>query len=685
MLIPDNLLRSEWLYLSNPFTPIITADVDWLQDLPFSVQFDDIYYSAESGIEQSRHVFIDGNDLINRWKALHDEQKSLFTIAETGFGTGLNFLLTWHLWNQYAPKDAHLHYISCEKHPLSLDELQKSLLKWPELAEEATELLAHYPVLTPGYHQLSLARGCVSLTLMLGDALDCYEQLLECGEARLESELRTAFVDAWYLDGFTPRKNEEMWSESLLAIIAMLSRKNTTLATYTVAAPVKAALQHAGFVINKRKGFGSKRHMLIACFNQSTILKQKGRHTPWHIGYPQTRSCNSAIIIGAGLAGCFIAHTLAKRGWKITLIDEAQQVGSGASANQQAVLFPKLSAYKSPLTQFMLSSFLYATHFYKSILKSHPIGELSGSILLAHNKKELNAQESLKEWLSHYPELGVLVNAKQASELAGMQLNQPGLFIPLSGWLNSPELCRVLIDNELITLCTKEKADSLIYAEGQWVVNDKAASVVILANGNHVSDFPQTASLPVKSIRGQMSAIKATDSTCLLKIPLCADGHVLPAEQGVHAFGASFDLGSSSATISAEDDEHNYTKLLRIASECSWSKEIVNHWAGIRASTPDYLPLAGPVAIAKEFMTLYANLQTNSKRWIPQSGPYYPGLYVFAGFGSRGLTTIPLSAEWLASHINDEISCLPRNLVQALSPSRFLRKDIIRGLFLSDY
>lgn len=670
--------------MSSPFIPIITADIDWHQDLPFSIQFDDIYYSAESGIEQSRHVFIDGNDLINRWVLLHNEQRKIFTIAETGFGTGLNFLLTWHLWKQHAPKDAHLHYISCEKHPLNVNELQKSLSQWPELAEEAKELLAQYPVLTPGYHQLSLTEGCVTLTLMLGDVLDCYEQLLECGEAKLESEIRSACVDAWYLDGFAPRKNKEMWSESLLTIIAMLSDKNTTLATYTVAAPVKKGLQQVGFVIDKRKGFGPKRHMLTARFKQNSIPKLRNRHTPWHIGHPRSRSCNSAIIVGAGLAGCFMAHTLAKRGWKVTLIDEADQVGSGASANQQAVLFPKLSAYKSPLTQFMLSSFLYATHFYKSILQSHSIGELSGSMLLAHNKKESLAQESLREWLSHYPELGVLVNAEQASGLAGMQLNQSGLFIPRSGWLNSPELCRLLIDNELITLHTNEPVGSLIYEQGQWIINDKSASVAILANGHRVTDFQQTANLTIKSIRGQMSAVEATDSTRQLKIPLCADGHVLPEEGGIHTFGASFDLGVSSAIIRAEDDEHNYTKLRHIAAECYWSKRIVNHWAGVRASTPDYLPLVGPVAVANEFKTLYANLQTNSKRWIPQPGPYYPGLYVFAGFGSRGLTTIPLSAEWLASHLNNEITCLPRNLVHAMSPSRFLRKDIIRGLFLSD-
>ncbi|VEB37391.1 FAD dependent oxidoreductase [Legionella cherrii] len=142
------------------------------------------------------------------------------------------------------------------------------------------------------------------------------------------------------------------------------------------------------------------------------------------------------------MAGCFTAYTLNKRGWKVTLIDELGQVGHGGSANQQAVLFPKLSAYNSPLTQFMLSAFLYAARAYQRILNQAKIGELCGSLLLAYSDKEKAAQSSLHSWLAHYPELGSLVDIQHASELAGLLLDKPGLYIPLSGWINSPELCQ---------------------------------------------------------------------------------------------------------------------------------------------------------------------------------------------------------------------------------------------------
>jgi tRNA 5-methylaminomethyl-2-thiouridine biosynthesis bifunctional protein len=662
--------------VSNLFVPIKTAELDWHQDLPFSIQYDDVYHSSASGIEQSRYVFIDGNNLISRWQNALDQ--SQFTIAETGFGTGLNFLLTWQLWEHHAPDQHCLHFISCEKHPLTRDDLIKSLACWPQLEKQAAQLIEHYPVLTPGYHHLIFANGRVRLTLMLGDALECYEQLLICGEANLERSLRTTHVNAWYLDGFAPAKNQSMWSDSLMKVIAMLSQEGTTLATYTAAGIVKDNLRQHGFIVEKKKGFGPKRHMISAYFSPSELVSLKKRHTPWHVRQPERYNERSALIIGAGLAGCFTAHCLAKRGWKVTLIDELNEVGQGASANQHAVLFPKLSAYNSPLTQFMLTAFLYASREYQAILSQHDIGVLNGSLLLAFNQKEQQAQTSLEDWLNQYPSLGSLVNAQQASELAGIPLQHSGLFIPLSGWINSPDLCQLLIRTEGITLITDTTVDQLVF-DKRWRVNNYEAEVLILANGYKVTAFPETESLPIKPIRGQMTAISTTSETAALRIPLCADGHVLPAHRGTHYLGASYELKTDHATIKEQDDLLNLGKLKQIAPGVSWSHEVKSHWAGVRATTTDYLPIVGRVADTTAFNTLYAGFESNAKRWIAKAGPYYPGLYACTGFGSRGLTTIPLCAEWLAALINNEMTFLPRNLQQALSPARFLRKDIVRG------
>lgn len=626
--------------------PIIPANLGWFVNKPFSRQFENAVYYEEAGFENNTQFFIQANELPKRWLAL--EKNTCFTIAETGFGVALNFLLTWYYWEQYAPRSARLIYISCEKHPLRKNDLKRCLTNWPQLATQAQQLLDNYPILTPGYHHLVFEQGRVTLNLMLGDVYECFEQLLICKDPQLEYSIRKRFVDAWYLDGFSSAINSSMWSENLMGVIAQLSRENTTI----------ASSEPSQYLADRKK----------------TFIKPE---TPWHYSATVLPKGKTAIIVGAGLAGCFTAFFLAQKGWKVTLLEELEAVGYGASANPQAVLFPKLSAYQTPLTELMLTAFVYASQFYKKFLQDKDLGELKGSLLLAYTDKEKKAQQSLNDWLISYPELGQLVGAKEGSDLCGLSLNQPGLFIPLSGWINSPQLCEFLINSPQISLMLKQKVEFLEFVKDHWKINNLSASVVILANGNKMNDFVQTKHLPLQSLRGQMSCIAASEASSQLKIPLCAKGHVLPSKNNRHWLGASFDLGCSNVLIKDEDDQHNLEKIPNQNHHQLWSKQLVDHWAGIRASTPDYLPLVGSVPKEQEFLERYKGFALDSKRWIPHSGPYYQGLYVCSGFGARGLTTIPLCCEWLASLINEEIGCLPRTLIKAISPARFLRKNLI--------
>lgn len=671
--------RSKSFKVSGLFVPIQPAEIEWQGDTPFSTQYQDVYFSTEGAIAQSTYVFIDGNHLIARWNALERTSEIEFNIAETGFGTGLNFLLTWHFWALHAPPQAKLHFISCEKHPLRKNDLLKCFEKWPQLKQYYEQLLAQYPVLTPGYHHLIFSNGRVKLTLMLGEALESYEQLLLCGDSLMESELRAAAIDAWYLDGFSPSKNEAMWSESFISVIAMLSKPGSTLATYTAAAPVKTYLSRYGFTIEKKKGFATKRHMLTAYLQYHQPSHTKKRVTPWCIPSRQILKEKKAFILGGGLAGCYMAYALAKRGWNITLFDQSNAVGSGASGNERAVLFPRLSAYRSPFTQFMLYAFLFALRSYRDFFNQCQLGEFKGLFLLAFNEKERKAQKNLQPWLLSYPELGRLVNSEEASRLCGVPMDKEGLYIPMSGWLNSPDLCHHLIQSEKIKTVLNASINELTYQNPNWCLNDHEAPIVILANGYQLNQFPQSRSLPIRAIRGQMSVIQSSASSQCLNIPLCGEGHVLPEIKGEHYFGASYGLDNTSEMVFEQDDEVNHKKLLTLAPQVNWSKAITHHWAGVRASTPDYLPMVGPVPVENLFKQQYAQLETNANRWIAQAGPFYPGLFACAGFGSRGITTIPLSIEWLASFLNGEMSLLPRHLIQAISPARFLRRDIIRA------
>jgi len=190
------------------------------------------------------------NDLASRFK---DLKNTKFTIAETGFGTGLNFLSTWQLWSELAPSDSCLHFISVEKYPLTLNDISLALAYWPTLAEYSQQLLAQYQQLSPGIHQLSFADGKVTLNLLIGDVAEMLPQM-------------TISIDAWFLDGFSPAKNPDMWSATLFQNMARLSHPLTTFATFTSAGDVRRGLQAVGFQVKKLAGFGKKREMLRGHF-----------------------------------------------------------------------------------------------------------------------------------------------------------------------------------------------------------------------------------------------------------------------------------------------------------------------------------------------------------------------------------------------------------------------------------
>ena len=247
------------------------AQLDWISGQPHSTEYDDIYFSVDNGLEETRHVFLAGNRLHERWQQLADNGTTgaIFTIAETGFGTGLNFLCAWQAWNtHFAHRNLHvgqganpnaiqnadcatprLHFISTELHPLTQADLAAALALWPELAPYSSQLVAQYQYIAAGWHGLEFDAGRVTLTLLVGEVASTLPQL-------------RAKVDAWFLDGFSPAKNPAMWQASLYAQMARLSVPDTTFSTFTSAGMVRRGLQEAGFQVTKVHGFGRKREML---------------------------------------------------------------------------------------------------------------------------------------------------------------------------------------------------------------------------------------------------------------------------------------------------------------------------------------------------------------------------------------------------------------------------------------
>ncbi|MEY3017378.1 MAG: hypothetical protein RL336_513, partial [Pseudomonadota bacterium] len=241
-------------------TEFKTAKLHWDDHAaPRSGDYGDVYFSVDDGLRESEYVFLQHNQLADRFAALQDSPSSLFNIIETGFGTGLNFSLTVDLWQRYAPKRARLRFISIEKHPLSVDDLHRAYQHWPSLADIAQSWIAHYPPIFPGHHLCRPFQG-IELWLAFDDVARVLDELLPCLHPHFRGQ--PSAVDAWFLDGFAPSKNPDMWRDALFQRMSELSNKRTTFATFTAAGFVKRGLVSAGFDVKKVPGFGRKRDML---------------------------------------------------------------------------------------------------------------------------------------------------------------------------------------------------------------------------------------------------------------------------------------------------------------------------------------------------------------------------------------------------------------------------------------
>lgn len=665
--------------MSIQFKPVNNACISWKNGIPYSNDYQDIYFSIENGLKESLHVFIQGNQLIERWSKQVQDESFQFVIGEIGFGSGLNFLISWALWEKHAPKNARLHYYSVEKNPLSYSDLEKCIKLWPSITQYGLQLLESYPILTPGMHTLHFSDNRVNLHLMLDDALSAFQNLLICGDPNFELNQRQAFFDAWFLDGFSPKNNPDAWSDELFATLSMLSNKNTTLSSFSVAGKVKRSLQDAGFKIQKSIGFGLKKNNLIGTWEKipASIVK---RNTPWHVGYQNKIANKQAIVIGAGLAGACIANALAHRGWKVKVLDSNNAPGQGASGNHHAILFPNLSAYAAPLTEFMLSTYLYAHRFYQNCINKWDVpGEFEGILQLDNPRKPFSAQKDLEKWLTKYPDLGQFVNDEQASKLSGVEIKSDALFIPLSGWIDSPALCAQLIHQPHIEYIANTTVQTLLKQDEYWYVDGHQAEIVIIANGYQANQFMQTQYLAIQPIRGQMTYISCSNASQNLRIPLCGEGHILPGFNNMHGIGATYGLTLRDADCQFADDEINFYKINRLPINLGLSLDIKGNWAAVRAGTLDHLPIVGPIADSICFNQDFQSVSADPNRWLPSCGKYVDGLYILSGFGSRGITTIPLSAEYLATIINREVSILPRSLMESISPARFLLRSLVRG------
>lgn len=708
-----------------------------------SSQFDDVYSSKVGAIEESLYVFIEQNHLPERWKALSNQtlaeptfsdqtlpERALskqttshdikhFTIAETGFGTGLNFLLSAKLWLEIAPATAKLIYISTEKYPLRKDDLIRSHQDWPELCSYCQELQDNYPVTIEGMHTLDLFDGRIQLQLLLGDSTEQFHQQLATPYPDLTQPINQC-VDAWFLDGFAPKKNPEMWSADLFESIYRLSKAGTTYATFTAAGIVRKGMAGAGFRNEKRKGFGRKRDMLAGTFvglprTNSLPLEPKERNHKhpalWYLDqslYCQSKpvfSEKTVAIIGGGLAGCINAWQLANDGYKVTIYDRHSQPAQEASGNPQGVLYSKLSHQNSDVSRFSLTSLLFSYRFYQQLFKDHILaedkdGKLCGTLQLAYNDEQQKLQSLLKETFENCNDFVNFLTPQQASEQAGIDIEHQALFIKKSGWINPVALCNQLIQHENIAF---KQADidqiqfhktepnsgfwQLIPNESSNTHGELITQHLIIANSHYAKQFNLIDPLPLQKIKGQITTLTIDpdkgQGLAKLKTAINHEGYLAPVINNTLCFGATFELKADSLAITQEGQDENIAKLgkhIPSIKDELLIENITGGRAAYRCASTDYLPIAGKVPIQKQFEQNYALLSKNRKAHIPIMGDYWPNLYLNIGHGSRGLTSAPLTASLIRAHINNMPTPVDSEMEKSINPARVIIRKLVKKL-----
>ena len=664
--------------------PIVPAEVDFSDPLsPRSPRFDDRYHAAYGAFEQAAHVFLGGNDLPSRW-----QEQDAFTILETGFGLGNNFLATWAAWRADAQRCARLRFISIEKHPLRRDDLRRALggSSQPALA---AQLCDAWPPLTPDMHLLGFDDGRVELLLVLGDACEQLRQII-------------ASVDAFYLDGFAPDRNPQMWSPGIFKALSRLSAPGATAATWSAARAVRDGLQQAGFAWRAADGIGGKRHITLARFEPRAPLRKPVART----GDARTKR---VAIIGGGLAGAACAQALAREGLPCTVFDRHALPAGGASGNVAGLFHGVFHPQDGMHARAHRAAALAARDAAGRALAGGVAGQAAGLLRLEPEQSDaapLLAQLARSglpgDYLQAWP-------AGQVQAAGGPPC--AAWFYPGGGWISPAELARWWLATDGVQWRGNVGVSRLESRDGRWHLFDDAgrpidsADAVVLANAGDATSLWSRATdarcgalaadgqwiAQLATTRGQVSIV-AADTPGLRPPgqPIAGSGYALTLPDGAVMCGATSTADDLEAAIRLADHAHNLRQLAAVtgsrpqatAAQATGSADDFEQLAaalmaegrlqgrvGWRATPADRLPMIGAVPLQPAADD--PALPDQPRHW-----PRVPGLFVAAGFGSRGLTWAPLAGRLIASWIGDAPYPLPADLVDALDPARFATRKV---------
>ncbi|QTN25199.1 FAD-dependent 5-carboxymethylaminomethyl-2-thiouridine(34) oxidoreductase MnmC [Rhizobacter sp. AJA081-3] len=632
--------------------PIVAARIEpSAEGLPYSPTFADVYHPRAGAMEQARHVFLAGNGLPGRWAGRDD-----FVIAETGFGLGNNFLATWAAWRADPQRCARLDFLSVELHPPTRDELAA----WPReiaLAPLAAELAAQWPALTHNLHRLSFDEGRVRLHLAFGDV------------ARWVPEW-VAGVEAFFLDGFAPARNPQMWDRRLFKAIARLAVPGATATTWSAARSVREGLQAAGFTVSKAPGQGGKRDITVARFEPAP--SRRGAPP----GRPHARSTDSrAIVVGGGLAGCASAWALAEQGWRTTVIDRRDEPALEGSGNPAGLFHGVVMRHDGTHARWLRAAALAFEPIAREAVSGGVAGAVDGLLRLEPQAASVQAMQDVIEQLGLPAQYVQALAAVQASQRAGLALTHPAWFYPGGGWISPRDLAAWYLRRagplsawrgRVEVAQVRRVGDEWQVLDAQGEVIDSAPALVLASAGDTLRLLGAPA-WPIDPVRGQIS-IAPFGRIILPKLPLAGAGYVLPALAGAAIFGATAQPGDLDAAVRMEDHRLNLERLAQLTG-CPDELDAasLSGRVGWRWTAGDRLPVIGAVPDAD----LPAVGSADQPRFIARQ----PGLFVFTALGSRGIGVSALGARLLAAWVSGAPSPVEASLMDAVDPARFAARD----------
>jgi len=608
-------------------------EIDWKDDgTPVARAAGDVYFTAGDGLGETRAVFLAGCSLPEAWSG-----RETFTIAETGFGTGLNFLAAWDLWRETRPSPtAFLHFVSYEGFPLAREDAARALSAWPELADLSERLIAVWPGPVRGVRHFIWPEDGVTLTLHLADISESLPDSIY-------------HADAWFLDGFSPAKNEAMWAPDLFKWISERSVPGTPAATFTVAGAVRRGLAEAGFSVAKAPGHGRKRERLEA----RLATPPSPEPDVYGLSRPLPRA-NRVAILGAGIAGASAAHALAQLGADPVIFDPEDGPASGGSGNPMGLVMPRLDAGDTAQARLLVDAYLAARHMYA--------GRPGVTETDVRQVPKDDAETARFEKLLADPPLP-LEDLEALS--GGGVLHKRALIV------EPAKLIPSLLEGVEQHYGAAPEVDL-----AARTVNGAAFDAIILANGMAVGGM-----LPWLGLEARMGQVDFTEGPADVPPFAMASGTYALALGPKRLWGATFDkVAPDTLPFTSDAAREENLKGVETLSPY-WIRDTANadivSRASLRATTSDRLPLIGAVPDHDAFLETFAGMRKG--RPADADAPLLERVFISSGFGARGFTWGPWAGSVLAARLCGAPAPASRSALEAIAPTRLLLRALKRG------